>query len=38
MRRALSLTIAMTAGMLALAAAPASAQSFTLTAQLIGRG
>ena len=36
MRRALSLTIAMTAGMLALAAAPASAQSFTLTAQLSG--
>ena len=36
MRRALSLTIAMTAGLLALAAAPASAQSFTLTAQLNG--
>lgn len=38
MRRALSLTIAMTAGMLALAAAPAAAQSFTLTAQLSGAG
>lgn len=38
MRRALSLTIAMTAGMLALAAAPASAQSFTLTATLTGAG
>ena len=36
MRRALSLTIAMTAGLFALAAAPASAQSFTLTAQLSG--
>jgi hypothetical protein len=36
MRRALSLTIAMTAGMLALAAAPAAAQSFNLTAQLSG--
>jgi len=36
MRRALSLTIAMTAGMLALAAAPASAQSYTLTANLSG--
>jgi hypothetical protein len=38
MRRALSLTIAVTAGMLALAAAPASAQSFTLTAALSGAG
>lgn len=38
MRRALSLTIAMTAVMLALAAAPAAAQSFTLTAQLSGAG
>lgn len=38
MRRALSLTIAMTAGMLALAAAPAAAQSFTLTATLTGAG
>lgn len=38
MRRALSLTIAMTAVMLALAAAPAAAQSFTLTAALSGAG
>ena len=38
MRRALSLAIAMTAGMLAFAAAPASAQSFTLTASLSGAG
>jgi len=38
MRRALSLAIAMTAGMIALAAAPASAQSFTLTANLSGAG
>ena len=38
MRRALSLTIAMTAGMLTLAAAPAAAQSFTLTATLTGAG
>lgn len=38
MRRALSLTIAITAGMFALAAAPASAQSFTLTANLTGAG
>lgn len=38
MRRALSLTIAMTAGMLALAAAPVAAQSFTLTAALAGAG
>ena len=36
MRRALSLTIAMTAIMLALGAAPAAAQSFTLTATLSG--
>jgi CHRD domain len=38
MRRALSLAIALTAGMIALAAAPASAQSFTLTASLSGAG
>ena len=38
MRRALSLTIAITAGIFALAASPASAQSFTLTATLTGAG
>jgi hypothetical protein len=38
MRRAFSLTIAMTAVMLALAAAPASAQTFTLKATLTGEG
>jgi len=38
MRRVLSLTIAITAGILVLAAAPAAAQSFTLTATLTGAG